>query len=380
MQISICDLKKNPMAYDGKSIRIRGFASLEFEDFSLNSMDCRGWPWIWLLFGGDVATPTKSTINDNERFPGTVLKFNGVRYPLLKDEEFHKFYKLITARHEMKSVYQVTATLTGTFFAIRERKDASGNTYPSGFGHLGCCHLFIITAVSAVEGTPYNYSGIQGTVVSTSGVPLSGVTASTGGYPTGDQPDSVATDELGRFSFPGPRGVLHFRKVGYRPVTLFMDQTANKYRIVLDEVDTSGWTIPDCPTSEDFHARVGLRTLFMVPKGGEITKKKENGGRVETNISVQNERSKLTIVSGELLGPGALDDFWELESETFEERWILDAQGKILGIDMRGELPDGHRWRHARFGNSDLVTFVPVGAKTAVFYDKVIDSACTAAH
>jgi hypothetical protein len=151
--ISLCEILKDPKAFEGKNVRFRGNISAEFEDFSVYDPSCPN-PYgsgIWLMFGGDVDCPTPSTVNDVGRFPGTNVKFQGKRYALVKDDEFRAFHKFITTRKNRKSVYQVTATLEGTFFAGRTGKDARGQLQLPGYGHLGCCHLFIIHRISEVS-------------------------------------------------------------------------------------------------------------------------------------------------------------------------------------------------------------------------------------
>jgi hypothetical protein len=103
------------------------------------------------MFGGDVDCPTPSTANDVGRVPGTDVRFRGKKYALVKDDEFQTFHKFITTREKRKSIYQVTATLEGTFFTGRTEKDPRGRLALPGYGHMGCCHLFIIHRVSEVS-------------------------------------------------------------------------------------------------------------------------------------------------------------------------------------------------------------------------------------
>jgi hypothetical protein len=145
--VSVCDVLKDPKAFSGKNIRIHGEISSEFEDFTIYDRACGGRSWtpVWLMFGGDVDCPTPSTWNDVNRPKGQNVKFGGLEYSLIKDGGFQKFYAAITTRKNKKSVYQVTATLEGTFFAGDTEKPLGG------YGHLGCCHLFIIHQISRVE-------------------------------------------------------------------------------------------------------------------------------------------------------------------------------------------------------------------------------------
>jgi hypothetical protein len=151
--ISLCEIQKDPKAFDGRNVQFRGEISSEFEDFTVHDPSCPDHygSWIWLMFGGDVDCPTPSTWNDVGRFPGTDVKFRGKKYALVKDEQFRAFHKFITTRKNRRSVYQVTATLEGTFIAGETGKDARGRPWLPGYGHLGCCHLFIIHRISEVS-------------------------------------------------------------------------------------------------------------------------------------------------------------------------------------------------------------------------------------
>jgi hypothetical protein len=159
--VSLCDLLKDPKAYDGKQIQIRGKINLEFENFSIYDVDCNTWPGVWLLYGGDVSTPTKSTVNDNHRTPGRNVKVNGIEYDLVKDVKLEEFSKAITANNKRRPIYRVTATLIGTFLSGRSKEESKAKRMPNwpGYGHMGCCYLFIIQQVSAFETKPFEDSG-----------------------------------------------------------------------------------------------------------------------------------------------------------------------------------------------------------------------------
>jgi hypothetical protein len=158
--VAQCDLLKNPKAYDGKRIEIRGKISLDMEDFTIYDPSCNTWPGLWLMFGGDVSTPTKSTMNDNDRQPGQNIKVNGIEYELVKDANEKEFLKALTARQAKKPVYRVTATLVGTFLAGRSKEESKAKGTPDfpGYGHMGCCHLFIIRQVLEFETKPFGKS------------------------------------------------------------------------------------------------------------------------------------------------------------------------------------------------------------------------------
>jgi len=159
--VPLCELLKNPKTYDGKEIQVRGKVNLEFEDFTIYDLKCNNFADIWLMLGGDAATPIMSMWGDTNRAPGKNLSFLGKEYALAKDASFDDFIKHVTAREKKKPQYRVTATLTGDFFAENHEQDSRMIGDRPGFGHMGCCHLLIIKQVSAVESkqiTPDGYN------------------------------------------------------------------------------------------------------------------------------------------------------------------------------------------------------------------------------
>lgn len=162
-----CDLVNNPGKYANQVVEVRGSVSISFEDFTLVEPGCEeaSRP-IWLIYGGDEPTPTASTVNDLSRKPGSVLKVNGRPIPLVHDAALDLFRQRLGAIRISPvgdrpcydcHLYQVTATLTGVFFAAQSQ----GQQF-EGYGHLGCCHLLAIQQVSDVgaERTPIPMGGI----------------------------------------------------------------------------------------------------------------------------------------------------------------------------------------------------------------------------
>jgi hypothetical protein len=153
LEVSLCELLKNPAKYDHLKIVIRGEVSSEFEDFSIHDKACGGpdLPGIWLMFGGDVNCPTPSTWNDVGRKKGKDVMFQGTPYSLVKDAKFEEFYKFVSTRKNEKSVYRIRTVLEGTFFAGRSSKANGPRAELPGYGHGGCCYLFIIHQVLDVS-------------------------------------------------------------------------------------------------------------------------------------------------------------------------------------------------------------------------------------
>jgi hypothetical protein len=152
--LSACDLTNHPTQYTEQVIRVRARVSMGFENFTLVTSGCgENIRSIWLAYGGDESTPIISTVNDHDREPGSVLKVNGRPVTLERNAALELFKKRLAAMRIGRSddlgcrdcpLYEVTATLTGVFFALPNHHDG-------GYGHLECCHLLVIQQIADVE-------------------------------------------------------------------------------------------------------------------------------------------------------------------------------------------------------------------------------------
>ena len=70
----------------------------------------------------------------------------GVKIPLESDAVFQQFTDLLKTERDTT----VRVTVVGRFFSGKKLAD-NGSTYWSGFGHLGCCSLFVIQRVERFE-------------------------------------------------------------------------------------------------------------------------------------------------------------------------------------------------------------------------------------
>jgi hypothetical protein len=163
--VAFCDLVSNPQAFDGQWIQVHGRISLAFEDFTLFEQACdkpltRS---VWLEYGGDEETPTKFCCGDHTRPKGKDITVRGQTMPLVRDAAMENFIQKVRDRRSRQAngqpcegslcnLYRVSAMLTGLFLAAPE--DPKGGL--KGYGHMGCCHLFVIYRVSNVvaERTP----------------------------------------------------------------------------------------------------------------------------------------------------------------------------------------------------------------------------------
>jgi hypothetical protein len=155
-EVSLCRLRQHSSEFDHKLVRVRGTASLGFENFTLYDQQCNDSTStsVWLTFGGDVSDIAIYCCGNHSREPGHNIKIEGESVSLLKDAAFDQFYKLLRAsRNRMPNgdtcssdchFYRVSATLTGLFLANKQGTFA-------GYGHFGCCSLLVIRQVSMVS-------------------------------------------------------------------------------------------------------------------------------------------------------------------------------------------------------------------------------------
>lgn len=157
LKVEVCDLVREPEKYTGQWINVRGKVNIGLEDFTLETHDCgEDLQEIWLAYGGDEPTPVISTVNDQSREPGSILLFGDIPVPLEHDAELDLFKGRLEARRlrtlagswcQTCRLYNLTASFYGLFLAASSRPEE----FLRGYGHLECCHLFVMEKITGVE-------------------------------------------------------------------------------------------------------------------------------------------------------------------------------------------------------------------------------------
>ncbi|HEV3254468.1 MAG TPA: carboxypeptidase-like regulatory domain-containing protein [Candidatus Acidoferrales bacterium] len=380
LETTICEINKNPAAYSGKTLRIRGFVSLGFEDFTFHSKECDRGTGIWLMYADDEAE-MKYWARTPESGRKAIV-YQGESYPLQKDKSYQTFSQLTKVSENNKPTYQVTATLTGVFFAQTTRRFPSGQLLPGpGYGHMGCCHLLIITSVSDVTPVRQSHSAISGIVVDSAGEPLQGVLVE--GSVEGRMKNQVrATDKAGRFHFPEPDGDLTITKDGFFPLILPVDSTVREYKVTMKPLTQPDWIIPDCTASELQSERVGEHWKFQIPPGAQpigFPKDWKSFKPLDlVSVPFGDDKEALMVRKSPL--PDSLDIPYNLLGNLAEAdfRWIRDARGRLVGADVRGTLDNGSHQRVATFLGFGDASYVEVSSDAASYFDGIISSACYA--
>jgi hypothetical protein len=370
--VPLCDVVRSPDKFDRQVIRVRGNVHLAFEDFTLHPTACPDkWPAIWLAFGGDVPTPTISTANDTVRPQGVTPKFGGVSVSLTKDENFERFFALISARSGNDSLYHVTATLTGIFLAGRNVKG-----WPPGYGHLGAFHLFVISRVDAVNAHPSPQLNTEGVITDAAGTPVAGVDVYSQTVNC-CQPrvKQTRSDGTGHFALGNAGQVLSLVKVGYSPQNLVLERGRTDLHIILDRSSEEGWKIPNCTKNADKGQFSGLPLSVSIPEdlhSEQLSSAPNSPFIIHHKVGYPYIR----LFKADPSAPYSQMASHVFSSGKFSQRNALNEEGQTIGMDAKGARDDKIFWRVLALSGQEIVEYYVASRETADLFDGIIDSAC----
>jgi len=166
-KVTLCELSTDPGKYNQKLVEVVGFVSRAFEDSTIFDPSCTSRYGIWLEVGGKGGTGTMyccGTAPQTTREKDVVVE--GMSIQLMDDDNYRQFSKILTRRSEEEDNGNgrvVYATLVGRFFSGRENHYPGGTSW-GGYGHMGCCSLFVVQQVVSVKkndvrGLDYSSSG-----------------------------------------------------------------------------------------------------------------------------------------------------------------------------------------------------------------------------
>jgi hypothetical protein len=149
--VTYCELAKDPAANNHELIRLTAFVTHGFEDFVIAEPNCPASSSnfsIWVMYGGNAESNTMYCCpgEASKETRAESLKVEGIVVPLVNDLVFQQFVDLL----KKESDTTVRATVVGRFFS-GTHQTINGSDWWRGFGHLGCCSLFVIQRVDAFE-------------------------------------------------------------------------------------------------------------------------------------------------------------------------------------------------------------------------------------
>jgi hypothetical protein len=146
LAVTPCAVANDPAAYNPRLIKITGFVSHGFEDFTILDPTCSTWPPIWLEYGGTAKSGTMYCCGVTaDRSRPKPLEVEGISIPLVDDEHFCDFDRLV--QRSPDSI--VRAAMVGRFFEGQPK--SPGRLYRAACGHMGCCSLLAIQQILSVD-------------------------------------------------------------------------------------------------------------------------------------------------------------------------------------------------------------------------------------
>lgn len=170
---SVCDILKDPQAFNGKTVRIKATVSSGFDEFILKAEDCHhAINSIWLAY--PEGTKAKSgpaailQLQPASNFGGAVTPADRAPVTLDKSKDFKQFDSLLATQYKSSGIclgcakFEVSATLTGRLDAIEPvlRRDAAGKIVGiAGFGNLNAWPTrLVLQSVADVSSHEIDYS------------------------------------------------------------------------------------------------------------------------------------------------------------------------------------------------------------------------------
>lgn len=144
-ELTLCEILRDPSAFNHKLIKISGVVSRGFENFTLSDDTCRNQNTMWLELGGKRGSQVTYCCGDNNvgMRRNAPLVVEGIETSLIEDDAFNEFERLTKKK---QSSGQAKVVLIGRYFS-GEQKTFPGGTFWVGFGHMGMGSLLVIQQV-----------------------------------------------------------------------------------------------------------------------------------------------------------------------------------------------------------------------------------------
>jgi hypothetical protein len=176
IETTVCEIMKNPSAFNNKLVRVRGHVEVSFEYSFLEDDVCSD--ALWFAIADGSGPPGLVAIVNGEGKPGGKnskgVAVKPVLVRLIRDANFEKFQHYMTVKAEEKpclnspleptpvdcAVDRVTATFTGRIDSVSKQLHEAHLKRPEhndgkGFGHMGMFDAQIVVGiveeVSAVD-------------------------------------------------------------------------------------------------------------------------------------------------------------------------------------------------------------------------------------
>jgi hypothetical protein len=174
---TVCAILKNPKAFDGKMVRIKGTVETGLDQFVLNDGDCgRQVNSVWLAWPQGAKAKSGPLamleLEPAHNFAGTVTPTTRPAVTLQKDKAFKQFDSALAQQHRSPSgiciacpKYDVQATITGRLDGVDDGGIHRENGKIVGLGGFGNANAYtarlVIQSVADVTPKEIDYSRID---------------------------------------------------------------------------------------------------------------------------------------------------------------------------------------------------------------------------
>jgi hypothetical protein len=157
LAVSLCEIKAHPENFLHKLVEVTATASHGFEDSMIEDSRCpwsNGGPGVWMEYGGTRSTDTMYCCGFSPKPDrAKTLVVDGMSLELVDDQIFREFDQQLHPKHsKQRESDTVKATMRGRMFA---RYEGVGGTQQNpnwrGYGHMGCCMLFVVTQAVSID-------------------------------------------------------------------------------------------------------------------------------------------------------------------------------------------------------------------------------------
>ncbi len=170
---TVCDILKNPAAFNGKMVRIKGTVEAGFDQFVVKGPSCGAKvDDIWLAYPegshGKAGPYAMLQLQPAANYAGSVAAASPAPIKLQRDKAFKQFDSELSAPAKMNGMclgchrYEVNATLVGRLDGIDSplTRDPSGKiTSLDGFGNMNMYNArLVLQSVSDVSSKEIDYS------------------------------------------------------------------------------------------------------------------------------------------------------------------------------------------------------------------------------
>jgi hypothetical protein len=253
---------------------------------------------------------------------------------------------------------------------------------PTPLGFRTLCWLSALAVFAFAAGPQMLAQGDQpmnGTVTTRDGQGLAGANVWGSATCCPSKSESATTDKDGHFHLERPGTVVHISKEGFQPRTFVVEPGNAEARSIMEPA-ADNLALPSCKeptrgTSPIASGTPGVR--YAVPKhDAEVIFGKFDVDYVRHLVKPKQGGSALEIWFGVYAMSPEPEDGFFIDSEQFSQRNVMVAGIGLVGIDSRGQLRSGRRWRQTTIAGTGGSVYRYATPEEAQLFDRIVDSAC----